>query len=190
MAKVELRRESSWIGSWGVRLKTTISAAYGEPRYKLLPSGGVLSQSLVPSNPVLRIGGCGKAGRRLSKRADSGDFDAKSVLCLLDHSVGCAFHAVQYGASRGVIHRPKLFKPDHWPTDADQRGDMLHRATADRCQHDARPFHMLALPATIGRDRLKPLSVRCAQDHTYCLDHAHRIARPRHVVNPQNASEH
>lgn len=44
-----------------------------------------------------------------------------------------------------------------------------------------RPVDVLALTVTVRDDRSQPLLVQRAKDDTYCLGHAARLARPRHV---------
>ena len=92
------------------------------------------------------------------------------------------------------IH-PRLGKallptPNHRTADAKLRGNALHRPATGRDKHDLGPLDMLAQPIAVRHHRLQPLSVRCTQDHTYCLGHEPRFARFRPYVNHPNGSEH
>ena len=80
--------------------------------------------------------------------------------------------------------------PNHRTTDAQALSHRLHRAALRRHKHDLRTFHVLPRPIAVGDDRLKPMSIRRTQDHTYRLCHLGKIAWAQTVVNRLNGSEH
>jgi hypothetical protein len=79
--------------------------------------------------------------------------------------------------------------PHHRPADADALSNPLNRpASAEASTMLARSTCPLP-PVAFRHDRLQPLPVQSANDHTYCLSHTPNIAHSRALVNLSNASE-
>ena len=137
----------------------------------------------------LRHGSAGPMGR-LVRRSGAGERDHPCCgLRCNRRFAGLAGLVAQqaFNPGLGVALLPAPYRRS---ADADAGRDPVCRFPLGTGQNDARSVHILPRLVALTDNRLQPVPVRSADDHTYCLSHRPNIAHSTALVNLLNASVH